>query len=183
MCKSTIPCTEGFPFPSWAFTQGTCKGNIIILQFSTYWIRAAAADSKIKPNGLLAKHARWKVPLVTWTSYSNPGSEQTRRLYLWVTEDTLAGEALLYRSCSLHTSPSFSLSFSSSVVSGMGYGQRAPSHILISSRNWVSGSETGIRVAVPCRQFQRLHLPPLQPSPCRPTCNGVLREAAADFTW
>lgn len=55
---------------------------------------------------------------------------------------------------SVHTSPSFSqlLSFSS-VLPGLGYGQRTPSYILISSQNWVTGSESGIRVTVTCRQF------------------------------
>lgn len=90
-------------------------------------------------------------------------------MYTWVTKDTLAGTG----AASIHTFPSLSQLLS------LGCGQRAPSYILISSPNWVTGSGSGMRVAVTCRQFQRPHLPP---SLCRTTCNGVLREATADFT-
>lgn len=66
---------------------------------------------------------------------------------------------------SVHTSPSVSqlLPSSSSVLPGLGCGQRAPRYILISSQNWVTGSESGIRMAVTRRHFQQPHLTPAQP--------------------
>lgn len=80
------------------------------------------------------------------------------------------------------------LTFLSFTLPGLVCSQRAPNYILASFGNWVTGTESGIRMAVTCRhqalQFPQhgllLHgLANGETSLCKTTCNRVVREAIA----
>lgn len=166
-------------FPLGPLLRAHAKVTLSSYSFQYLGLEHPTADSKTKPNGLLAKHGRWKFPL-------SPGLPTTTQVYMWVTKETL-GKAVLVQELPLSIPPCLPATVILLLCSGL---QPQGSQLYPNlSQNWVTGSESGIRVAVTCRQFQWPHLPPVQPcwwenlqENLRITCNGVLREATADFT-
>lgn len=161
------------------------------MEFSASWVRAAASGSQTRSNVLLAKHGRGKAVLGTWSSYYNPGSDQIPKLHMWVTKDHvlegLAGCAGT-GAASIHTFPPVSqlLTFTSFTLPGLVCSQRALNYTLISFGNWVTGMESGIRMAVTCRhkvlQFLPPRSPPAQSPSAKPHATGCWEKLLPDFT-